>query len=109
VLGAAQIAAAFGEEWQRLGLDQIVSARAAEPGASEACDYELHTRRRTRVVWGRGPEHPLADEFSPAEKIARLRQYASEHGSLDDLEQIDVRSLASFRVIPRRNDAGAGR
>lgn len=100
VLGAAQIAAALGEEWKRLGLEQIV-ATAAERGSPDAWNYELFTRRRTRILWGRGPEQPLANEFPAAEKVRRLKDYVRDHGSLDDLEQIDLRSEQSFRLVAR--------
>lgn len=110
VLGAAQIAAAFGADWAPLGLDRIVAMPTTELGSGDACNYELYTRRSTRVLWGRSPEHALANEFSAADKIGKLKLYASEHGSLDELDQIDVRSLQSFRVIPRgQNSSATGR
>jgi hypothetical protein len=108
VLGAAQITAALGEDWARLGLDRIMATTAPEPGASDAWQYELVTRRGTRVVWGRSPEHALANELSMADKVQRLKQYAAEHGSLDELQEIDVRSLQSYRVIPRSPQGAVG-
>lgn len=100
VLGAAQIAAAFGDAWTSLGLDKIV-AIPVENGPAEACNYELFTRQRTRILWGRGPEQPLANEFAPVDKVKQLQAIAAEQGSLNSLEQIDVRSQQSFRLIPR--------
>ncbi len=108
VLGAAQIAASFGEEWSKLGLDRIVVVADSKETIGDARTYELYTRRNTHVLWGRSPEHVLADELSPADKIRRLGQYVAEHGSLDDLQQIDLRSMRSFRLVPRTRQNASG-
>lgn len=87
----AEIAAALGELWKPLHLQRIV------PGSMNLTGevlYELYTQGGMRVVWGRAPSRDGAGEPLTAEKIARLRQFASENGSLDRTDgpkELDLR------------------
>jgi len=95
VLGAAQIAAAFGDDWYALGLDRILPS-VAVAGRMDRYAYELVTRGGTRFPWGCPPGDELAGEVPAAEKLARLKHYAREHGSLDRLHgprDIDIQRL----------------
>ncbi|HLA85013.1 MAG TPA: hypothetical protein VJL29_09475, partial [Thermoguttaceae bacterium] len=83
VLGAAQIAAVFGEGWSELGLHRIVPTGQATLGPRTEYVYDLYTRQGTRILWGLSPRTKTAGEPLAKEKIARLRQYAATCGSLD--------------------------
>ncbi len=96
VVGAARIADAFGADWQTLGLDRIVARGPMGPGQSDRHLYEILTRGGTRILWGAAPGDATIDEGSAAEKVAWLKQYAREQGTLDEpnpREPIDLRSL----------------
>jgi hypothetical protein len=93
VASAARIAAVLGGEWKELELGQIVP-RAATGADSEAFFYDLVTKRGRRIVWGRALDVP--GEVPAAEKIARLKRYKIEHGSLDASDEaIDLTSKAT--------------
>jgi hypothetical protein len=81
VLDGAQIAAAFGPAWQQLKLSRIQPSPASL--AAREPTYELFSRAGTRIIWGLPPGTKVLGEPSPAEKIARLQQYAADHGGLD--------------------------
>lgn len=96
VVGAAAIAAAFDGDWQTLGLDKIVAAGPSAPGRLDQSTYELFTRGGTRILWGRSPDDDLGGEPPSVEKVASLKQYAHDHGTLDGPHgprQIDLRTL----------------
>jgi hypothetical protein len=106
VTGGAKIAAALLEDWEALKLYKIVSAaRQVDAGGAESDTYELYTRERTRVDWGRPPGAETGTEAKAAQKIDRLRSYAAQHGgSLEDPagpQRLDVRSASSLIVAPR--------
>jgi hypothetical protein len=111
VTGAAQIAAALLEDWQKLKLHQIVpAARQVDAAGTETDTYELYTPGRTCVEtcvdWGRPPGAEVGTEAKASKKIERLRSYAAEHGgSIEDPKapaRLDVRSASSLTVTPRR-------
>jgi hypothetical protein len=100
VVDGAEIAAALGAAWQPLKLYRIVPAATVNAAAAEEPSYDLFTRAGTRVLWGRAPRTKIAGELPTAEKVARLAQYAADHGSLEGRsgpQQIDVRSLPPAR------------
>ncbi|HEX4146734.1 MAG TPA: hypothetical protein VHY91_24770 [Pirellulales bacterium] len=106
VAGAARIAAVLLEDWETLKLYQIVSAaRQVDASGVESDTYELYTRERTRVDWGRPPGAETGTEAKAAQKVERLRNYAAQHGgSLEDPtgpQRLDVRSASSLTVAPR--------
>jgi len=94
VVGAAQIAAALGPDWQSLGLDRIVASPLVEMQSGGEHTYDLFTRGGTRVVWGRSPKTDMPGEPPAADKVARLKKYYREHGTLEGAtgpQQLDVR------------------
>ncbi|HTU27153.1 MAG TPA: hypothetical protein VMF30_17230 [Pirellulales bacterium] len=106
VTGAAKIAAALVDDWEKMKLYKIVpAARQVEANGVEADTYELYTVERTRIDWGRPPGAETNTEAKAAQKIERLRQYAEQHGgTLEDPsgpQRLDVRSASSLTVAPR--------
>jgi hypothetical protein len=79
ILGAAQVAHAWGDRWQPLGLYRVVIKE--DPNAEPI--YELHTKGGARVIWGNPPSHESTDEPTATEKIEQLTQYVAQHGALD--------------------------
>ena len=104
VVGGAQIAAAFGADWQELKLDHLAATNLAEPGHPNDCLYEILTPHGTRILWGRAPGSDLPGEVPAADKVLRLKRYLAENGSLEGRsgpQELDVRSLRSM-ATPRR-------
>jgi hypothetical protein len=100
VVGGAEIAAVVGPAWDELGLDRMVPSAAPESGSASEYLYELHTRGGTRILWGRAPGTDLPGEIRAEEKLARLKRYQTEHGTLEGPhgpQQLDVRSLRSMQ------------
>jgi hypothetical protein len=96
VVGGAEIAAALAAAWQQLRLFRIEPS--LQPGAApgEACRYVLFTNAGTQIVWGLAPGAKIPGELSAEEKVARLVQYAADHGSLEGrggAQALDVRML----------------
>lgn len=101
VLDGAGVAEALLPVWQRLKLSRIEPSSVLATGVAEEHFYTLVTRRGTRVLWGRSPSTDAPGELPAAEKVARLRQYAQEHGSLEGRggpQQLDVHRLQPPRV-----------
>ena len=104
VAGAAQIAAAFGSSWSRLGLYWIGSAQVESGVTGEPPTFDLVTRNGLRIRWGHAPQREDQAEARAADKIARLRQFIDEGGPLDGLRgdiEIDLRDRTQIRVAPR--------
>ncbi len=104
VVGAAEIADAFGEAWGELKLDRIAAGSRVRWESQTEYTYELFTRSGTRILWGRSPRTQAKLEVPAEEKIARLRQYAMTHGSLDGVggsQNIDVRHPDALRLLRR--------
>ena len=83
VHGAAMIAATFGEDWNELGLDEILPADRPEPGQVDLYQYELRSKAGTRIPWGRQSLAARPGEPSAEDKVLRLRKYAERYGSID--------------------------
>jgi len=101
VAGAAKIAAVLIEPWQDWGLYRIVAQRTGEPSSRSPPSYELHTRDRTRVLWGSAPGDEAMGEATAEQKVVRLARYVEEHGPLDGKDspaEIDVRSAQELSV-----------
>jgi len=84
----------FGPAWQQLKLARIQPSAASL--AAREPTYELFSRAGTRIIWGLAPGTKVLGELAPAEKIARLQQYAAEHGGLDTPARpatLDIRAL----------------
>ncbi|MGD9722603.1 MAG: cell division protein FtsQ/DivIB [Pirellulales bacterium] len=104
VAGAAQIVAAFGDDWKMLDLLRVTPA-ARRPGGRGGVEYAfaLFTRGGTRIDWGLAPGTTVAGEQPAAEKIAQLRQYAAKIGSLDGPapQQLLFASDGALQAVPR--------
>jgi hypothetical protein len=110
VVDAAEIAAAFGPAWHELKLERIVAAGLATASYGEDARYELFTRSGTRVLWGRGPATKMPSELPAADKVARLKKYAQENGSLEGPagpQVLDVGALAALDASPRTAETPA--
>ncbi len=92
VVEGASIAAALLPVWQQLKLYRIQTAQSPSPG-DLGPSYELYTRAGTRIIWGKARGVAASSEPTTEDKVARLRQYAASHGSLDAGPPFDVRKL----------------
>jgi hypothetical protein len=95
IAGAARIAAAWGDQWQALGLYWIVGVRSS---AGELT-YELRTQDdKARVVWGPAIGRESASEAPAGQKIAALAQFVNDKGPLGKSGEevvIDLRELTA--------------
>jgi hypothetical protein len=102
VVEAARIAVALREVWHDLRLRSVRRVAPASTGFSvEQAEYELITENGTTIPWGRAPGSEMSTETPLAEKIARLKQYATRHGGLDESARrndLDLRVPASTRT-----------
>ena len=102
VAGAAEIAAAFGPDWQNLGLKRIAPETPQRSAYHSVYGYVLFTRGGTKIIWGRPPGSELPSEAPAADKIARLKEFAQVRGSLDgshSREPLDVSDRDGLRVL----------
>jgi len=83
ILGAAQIAKAFGESWQDMGLRDILPSPRPVAGSKNIYSFELATVRGRRITWGPQPLVESPDEPTAQEKYQKLQKYVEQHGSLD--------------------------
>lgn len=101
VFAAAQLAGALSEVWEELNLEQFESL--AEPGAS-ALDFQLLTKKGTRIFWGPAPAEDEASQALAKAKVARLKQYFAERGTLEGPhgpQDLDLRHGAEIHAQPR--------
>lgn len=104
VVGGAEIAASLGEAWDELKLSQIVPSSPLTTGYAEEYTYTLLTRGGTRIFWGRAPGSDAPGELPAAEKLARLREYIAEQGTLEGRnapQKLDVYRLQPPRLSSR--------
>ena len=101
VVGGAEIAAALGEAWNELNLQQIVPSAPLATGVAEEPTYTLVTRGGTRIPWGRAPGTDVPGELPPADKVARLQKYTQKHGTLEGTGGPQELHLFSPRVSSR--------
>lgn len=112
VAGAARIGAAVAADWQTLGLASIrpVEVPVGVPHGSELHgSYEIWTVGQTRIVWGHAPGEELSGEPSAADKVARLKAFAAQQGSLDTQGSrwdLDLRPPAGLQIAPKTVRAG---
>jgi hypothetical protein len=95
VAGAAQLAAALIEDWNALNFRAIVPV----VGMGRSPNYELHTRKGTRILWGAANSSSTSAEPSVAEKLARLKRYVADRGSLEGPNGPQVLDLHSGKDI----------
>ncbi|HEX4130976.1 MAG TPA: hypothetical protein VHZ24_13115 [Pirellulales bacterium] len=104
VQGGAQVAAAVAEVWQEYRFVRIVPSAMHGTTASHEPQFEILTRRGTRVRWGYAPSADLSGEPTAAEKLARLKKYVAAHGSLDPANgavDLDLRHGGDIVATPR--------
>lgn len=107
VLGAARLADVLAPDqdlslyWERFQLESIEAPQrtTAEVALQDLC-FELLTRGKSRIVWGRPPG---ADDLEPtvAQKLGRLESYLSSHGSFESPRgpnRIDIRQFDTIEV-----------
>lgn len=102
VVGGAETAAALMPVWAQLQLERIVPSTGCSP-TSEVCTFDLFTRGKTRILWGHAPGSAVAGETPAEEKVARLKRFADEHGTLDGTrgpQELDVRGPGPLAIVP---------
>ncbi len=109
ILGAAQIARAFGDSWHGMGLRDILPSPRPVRGMKDVYSYELATARGRRIPWGPQSLVDTPDEPSANEKCEKLQRYVEQHGSLDVVGALPV-GISSHRTAqapeqPEKNDA----
>jgi hypothetical protein len=132
VTGAALIAAGLKTVWNSMGLEWIVVRQELPQDVGQPVEptYLLlpvgapvdavAARRESRLVslsnppsdapslevrWGHAPGREAPGEASAAEKVARLQQYVSQNGRLDQLPPttiIDLRPAAGTSVVTEK-------
>lgn len=104
VVAAAALAAALIDAWHELGLHHLAIAPETAGLPAGQFEFELFTQGGTRIAWGAGPRDNGEDGTATAEKLARLRHYAAEHGSLDNPrlpQDLDLRAPQGVIAVPR--------
>lgn len=103
VQAAARLAGLLIDSWEELELLQLAPIR--EPASSPLqTQFELRTKQGTRVIWGEAPTEDAGDLKAAGEKLARLKQYHAERGTLDGPrgpQGIDLRLPGELHTAPR--------
>ncbi len=97
VVAAARLAAVLFDAWEELGLHRMTLA-ADGPAAGNLFEFDLFTKDGTRVRWGAAPTWEESEETAAAEKLARLRRFHADRGSLEGArgpQEIDLRQPGS--------------
>jgi hypothetical protein len=101
VAAAARLGSVLLENWDEFNFQRIVTgAPAGHMDAGADIEFELYTRRGTRVLWGLAPQPDATFEAGKpdkvsVEKLARLKKLLADCGSLegpDGPQEIDLRS-----------------
>jgi hypothetical protein len=103
VLGGAEIAAALRDVWHEMELHHIQPTITSADGGSSGPDYDIITRHGTRIVWGPAPGADDASRTAAAEKVARLKHFFADRGTLEGArgsQDLDLRNGAEVRVTP---------
>lgn len=104
VVAAAALAAALVDAWQELGLHHLALAPESAILPAGQYEFELFTHGGTRIAWGLSPGGSDEQRAATADKLARLRRYAAEHGTLDNPrvpQDLDVRAPQGVIATPR--------
>jgi hypothetical protein len=105
VIGAAQLAAVLVEDWEMLGLHRIApSVASSQLSAAGDVQFEIFSRKGSRVIWGVAPHVYHPGEPTAAEKLARLKKYVADRGSLEGTkgpQDLDVRNGSDIVATPR--------
>ena len=111
VLGAVSLVAAFGDNWRRLDLVDIVPSRSTEVrGEFRFFVYDLITSGGTRIKWGAAPNATPPGEAPFAAKLARLQGFVAQSGPLRSTVQtpkeIEVRDRLVVTQRTAKRDTG---
>lgn len=93
VAGGARIAAALTPHWAEWKLWSIHWLKpVAGSDASAPADFELITVAGQKIHWGAAPANEPPSEPAADQKIAELKAFVDQHGSLDDpaAKQLDL-------------------
>ncbi len=101
VLGAARIATAFGDDWQRLKLERIEVGEMIRNGFNAEPTYLIYTKGETKIVWGCAPGSKAQDETPAGDKIKQLKKFVAKHGSLEKVPALDVRHPGAVEIVDR--------
>ncbi|HUY92321.1 MAG TPA: hypothetical protein VMV10_26505 [Pirellulales bacterium] len=107
IFAAAQLALVLGDVWEEFNFEQFEPQ--TEPGSS-ALDFQLVTKKGTRVLWGAAPTTDEAGQALAKAKLAKLKQYFAERGTLEgshgrqdlDLRHGELQVLARTALAPNR-------
>ncbi|HVC98169.1 MAG TPA: hypothetical protein VND64_31145 [Pirellulales bacterium] len=103
VLGGAEIAAALGDVWYEMELHHIQPTLDSTDDGRGGPDYEVVTRHGTRIVWGAAPGADDSGRTAAADKVARLKHFFADHGTLEGVrgsQDLDLRDGTEVRVTP---------
>ena len=102
VAGAARIAEALFDDWDKLELARIIPAAIGDSAPNNAAEnYEIYTRRGARILWGAPPAGDLFDDDVTSAKRARLSAEFAEREPAGAPREIDLRSLDAPASEPR--------
>lgn len=94
VVAAARLAAVLSDAWEELGLHRIALDAEGPATSGNLFEFDLYAKDGTRIRWGAAPTAEEAEQKAAAEKLARLRKYHADRGSLEGPrgpQQIDLR------------------
>ena len=108
VIGAAEIADAFGDAWEPMRLRDIepLTVDPARSGEAESSRlsaepfFVLVTQSGTRILWGYAPGVNALRELPATEKVDRIKRCFAVHDTLDGpqgRQDLDVRTMPSVR------------
>jgi hypothetical protein len=103
VLGGAEIAAVLADVWHEMEFEQIALSANSAASGSAGPEYDILTRQGTRILWGPAPGVDEAGRSVAADKVARLKHYFSERGTLEGprgSQDLDLRGGAGLQVSP---------
>ncbi len=102
VVAAARLAAVLGDAWEELGLHRIALDAEGSAASGNLFEFDLFTKEGTRIRWGAAPTTEEAEQKAAAEKLARLRHYHADRGTLEGPrgpQEIDLRQNGSLNHV----------
>ncbi len=96
---------------QQLGFFKVIAYRGPTDGTGAVSNYfVLRTQQGASVIWGRAPGLERSGEPQAEQKMARLREYATQHGGLTTEhpgQTIDVRRAEGLQVASLSEEISA--
>lgn len=83
VIAAARLAAVVSDAWEELGLHHLALAGEPQASSGNLFEFDLFTKEGTRVRWGAAPTAEASEQKTAREKLARLKRYHADRGSLE--------------------------